>query len=181
MLIRSERLTLRPWRRGDEDPLVSAANHRSVWQNLADFFPHPYTRADAETWISRVEADRSGNLHLAILAEDLPIGGIGVRRSFDIARFTGDLGYWLAPTVRGRGLATEAVRAVADQVLRETDLQRLEARALEWNPASCRVLEKSGFTQDARLRNAAFKEGLLIDLWLYSRVRESWPASSPRT
>jgi RimJ/RimL family protein N-acetyltransferase len=173
MLIRTERLTLRPWRRGDEDALASAANHRSVWQNLADFFPHPYTRADAEAWVSRVEADQSGNLHLAILADDLLIGGIGVRRSADIARYTGDLGYWLAPTAWGRGFATEAVRALADHALRETDLQRLEARVLEWNPASCRVLEKAGFTQDARLRNAAFKEARLVDLWLYSRIREA--------
>lgn len=173
MLIRTQRLALRPWKRGDEDALVSAANHREVSRNLANFFPHPYTRPDAETWIAQVEADRSENLHLAVLADDRPIGGIGVRHSSDVGRYTGHLGYWLGPSAWGHGFATEAVRALAEHVLAETDVQRLEARVLEWNPASCRVLEKAGFTQDARLKSAAFKEGRLIDVWLYSRIREA--------
>lgn len=151
---------------------MAAADHREVWLNLADFFPHPYTRSDAETWIARVEADRSGLPHLAILADGKPIGGIGVARSWDVSRYTGDVGYWLTPKSWGRGFATEALRAVVDHVFRETDLQRLEARVFEWNTASCRVLEKGGFTQEARLRRAAFKDARLIDLWLYARIRE---------
>jgi RimJ/RimL family protein N-acetyltransferase len=152
--------------------LVAAANHRDVWLNLADFFPHPYTREDAEAWINRVQQDRTGLPHLAIVTADEPVGGIGVSRLWDIARFTGDVGYWLAPSAWGRGYATEALLAFADHLWRATDLQRLEARVLEWNPASCRVLEKAGFMREARLRNAAFKDGRLIDAWLYSRVRE---------
>jgi RimJ/RimL family protein N-acetyltransferase len=172
MQIPTERLTLRPWRPGDEDALVAAANHREVWLNLADYFPHPYTRADADAWIQRVQADRTGMPHLAIVAADEAVGGIGVRRLWDIARFTGGVGYWLSPRAWGRGYATEALRGLVDHVWRETDLQRLEAQVLEWNPASCRVLEKAGFSREARLRSAAFKDGRLVDTWLYSRIRE---------
>jgi RimJ/RimL family protein N-acetyltransferase len=81
------------------------------------------------------------------------------------------VGYWLGPTAWGHGYATEAVRALTEYVFQETDLQRLEARVFEWNPASCRVLEKAGFTREARLRHGAFKDGQLIDAWLYSRIR----------
>ena len=42
---------------------------------------------------------------------------------------------------------------------------------LEWNPASCRVLEKAGFAAEARLHKAAFKDGQLVDTWLYARLR----------
>jgi RimJ/RimL family protein N-acetyltransferase len=171
--IRTARLTLRPWRRGDEDALAAAANHHAVWRNLADYFPHPYTRADADTWIGRLEADRSGNLHLAIVEGGVPVGGIGVRRSFDVARLTGDMGYWLTPSAWGRGLATEAVRALTEHAFRAADYQRLEARVLEWNPASCRVLEKAGYAQDARLARAAVKESTVMDVWLYSRLRDA--------
>lgn len=172
MELRSERLVLRPWQPGDESALVTHANHREVWRNLADFFPHPYTRAEADAWIARVAADPSGSLNLAIVFRGEPVGGIGVGRVPDIARLTGNVGYWLGPTVWGRGFATEALRAFTAHVFKETDLQRLEARVFEWNPASCRVLEKAGFIRDARLRRAAIKDGTILDVWLYSRVRD---------
>lgn len=171
MELRTPRLLLRTWRRGDERALTAHANHRDVWRNLADFFPHPYTKADADAWIARVEADQSGSLHLAIVVDE-PVGGIGVARLPDVGRLTGTVGYWLGPTARGRGYATEALSALVEHVFAQTDLQRLEARVFEWNPASCRVLEKAGFTREARLRRAAIKDDQLIDVWLYSRVRE---------
>lgn len=41
----------------------------------------------------------------------------------------------------------------------------------EWNPASMRVLEKCGFVREGVLRKSAFKDGQLIDVVLYARVR----------
>ena len=171
MELRTPRLLLRPWRKGDESALLTHANHREVWRNLADFFPHPYTKADADAWIARVAADRSGSLHLAIVSADEAVGGIGVARLEDVWRLSGGVSYWLGPSAWGRGYATEALAALTEHVFTETDLQRLEARVFEWNPASCRVLEKAGFTREARLRRAAFKDDQLIDVWLYARVR----------
>ena len=43
---------LRPWVAGDEPSLVRHANNYKIWRNLRDSFPHPYTLADAEQWIS---------------------------------------------------------------------------------------------------------------------------------
>jgi len=171
MELRTPRLLLRAWRRGDEPALVRHANHRDVWVNLADYFPHPYTEADADAWIAQVETDSGGSMHLAIVVGGEVVGGVGVVRQQDIARFTGSVGYWLGPTAWGYGYATEAVRALTEYLFQETDLQRLEARVFEWNPASCRVLEKAGFTLEARLRRGASKDGQLIDVWLYSRTR----------
>lgn len=171
MELRTPRLLLRPWRRGDENALVQHANHREVWRNLADFFPHPYTHAAAAAWTAYVAGDASGSFNLAIVAGGEPVGGIGVARQTDIARLTGGVGYWLGPSVWGRGYATEALGAVAAHAFAATDLVRLEARVFAWNPASCRVLEKAGFVQEARLRSAAQKDGEIVDVWLYARVR----------
>jgi RimJ/RimL family protein N-acetyltransferase len=169
--LRTARLLLRPWRPGDEAALVRHANHRAVWRNLADFFPHPYTAADAEAWLRSVASDASASLHLAIVAEGAPVGGIGLLRQGDVARLTGVVGYWLGPSVWGRGYATEALRALAAHAFADTDLVRLEARVYEWNAASCRVLEKAGFAREGRLRHAAQKDGQLIDAFLYARTR----------
>jgi RimJ/RimL family protein N-acetyltransferase len=171
MELRTARLLLRPWRRGDEAALVTHADHREVWRNLADFFPHPYTPADAADWIAQVGSDPGDSLQLAIVAGDEPVGGIGLSRQPDVARRTGVLGYWLGPTAWGRGYATEALRTFTAHVFEATDIARLEARVFEWNPASGRVLEKAGFVREGRLRQAASKDGHLIDVWLYARTR----------
>ncbi|KUM92793.1 hypothetical protein AQI88_30005 [Streptomyces cellostaticus] len=55
------------------------------------------------------------------------------------------LGYWISGRCNGRGIATAAVSQALDVAFRELDLHRVDAFAREDNPASCRVLEKSGF------------------------------------
>jgi RimJ/RimL family protein N-acetyltransferase len=73
--------------------------------------------------------------------------------------------YW------GRGIATEAVRAVTDYAFRTFDLCRLHACVFEWNPASMRVLEKAGYTLEARHRRSVTKDGQTIDRLVYALVR----------
>ena len=82
------------------------------------------------------------------------------------------IGYWLAEPFWGRGIATDAVRAVVDYAFAGFDLMRIEAYVFEWNPASCRVLEKAGFTLEGRLRKTVTKDGKTIDELLYGLVRE---------
>ena len=52
------------------------------------------------------------------------------------------------------------------------DVQRLFAGVLEWNPASMRVLEKAGYTLEARARRAVIKDGRVMDDFVYSLVRD---------
>lgn len=56
---------LRPWRDGDQPSLVHHANNHRVWRNLTHTFPHPYTLADAQQWLTLSGADPH-SLHLAI-------------------------------------------------------------------------------------------------------------------
>ena len=42
----------------------------------------------------------------------------------------------------------------------------------EWNPASCRVLEKAGYSSKGRLRRAVVKDGHVLDQFMYAAVRE---------
>ena len=51
------------------------------------------------------------------------------------------------------------------------DSGRVYAGAYDWNLASMRVLEKAGYTREARLRKAVTKDGRSIDLVLYAIVR----------
>jgi len=73
-------------------------------------------------------------------------GGVTLRH-FDPMRGVIEVGYWLFAHARGRGLATNAVRAVAREVF-ASGLWRIEAHVRIGNDASERVLERAGFTRE---------------------------------
>lgn len=161
---------LRPWRAGDEAPLVRHANNRNVSRNMRDLFPFPYTTADAREWLERT-AGESPTQNFAIVVDGAAGGGIGLRLGTDVFRRSVELGYWLGEPFWGRGIATEAARAVTDYAFVTFDVCRVEAWVFGWNPASMRVLEKAGFTLEGRARNAVTKDGRSGDRVLYASVR----------
>jgi ribosomal-protein-alanine N-acetyltransferase len=169
MELELSRSTIRDWRKGDEDSLVRHANNVKIWRNVRDAFPHPYTRPDAEAWIITASAVPRTSFAIEVDAE--AVGGIGVVLGRDIYRRSAEMGYWLSEQYWGRGIVTEAVKAVTEYAFETFDLSRIWAGVFEWNLASARVLEKAGYTLDARLKKAAIKEGIVIDELLYSTTR----------
>ena len=172
MHIALERCTVRSWRRGDEASLVRHANNRNVWINLRDRFPHPYTPDDAARWMAWVRSERP-ETNFAIAVNDDAVGGIGYEIQPDVHRVSAEIGFWLGQSCWGRGIMTDAVRAVTEHAMRTHHLARVYASVFEWNPASMRVLEKAGYEREAVLRRSAVKDGRVIDQVLYAFTRES--------
>jgi [ribosomal protein S5]-alanine N-acetyltransferase len=162
---------LRAFRRGDEDDLVIAADDREIWRNVRDAFPYPYTREDAERWIAYNEA-LAPVLNFAVEVDERVVGGVGLVLGQDVHRHAAEVGYWLARAVWNRGLATASVRALVRYAFDELQLVRLHAGVFVWNPASARVLEKSGFAREGLYKRWAYKDGEYVDAWAYACVRE---------
>ena len=163
---------LRTWRRGDEPALVKYANNRRIWRNLTDRFPHPYTPQDARAWIELQETREDAELALAIEVDGEAIGGIGLAAKDDLQIKVAEIGYWLGEPFWGRGTVTAAVRVLTDYAFANLDLVRIYATVLEWNPASARVLEKAGYALESRQHKSIFKDGEVIDSFLYVRLAE---------
>ena len=82
----------------------------------------------------------------------------------------GEVGYWLLPEARGKGLATRSVRLISRWALRELRLSRLSLLTEPSNEQSQRVAERSGFVREGVLR--AYKEiaGRRIDCVVFSML-----------
>ena len=163
--------TLRSWRDTDVDALVRHANDREVWINLRDQFPHPYTIDDAREWV-QLAREAQPETSFAIAVDGEAVGGIGITLNKDVHRHSAEVGYWIGRAFWGRGIATDAVRAISSWAFANFDLCRLYAGVFAWNPASARVLEKAGFTLEGRLHKSAIKDGHTTDELLYALIRE---------
>ena len=168
---------IRDWREGDAASIAPHANNRKIWLNLRDAFPHPYTVRDAEKFISQV-TNKDPVTVFAIATTEEPIGSIGLMPGVDVHRYTAELGYWLAEPYWGRGIATLAVKALTVFALKELRFKRIFAEPYATNPASARVLEKAGFTREGLLRANVFKDGEVLDQFLYSYVSRDRGAGS---
>jgi ribosomal-protein-alanine N-acetyltransferase len=153
----------------DVAPLALHANNPAIWRNLRDGAPDPYTEDDARTFIARVSAQRPETV-FAIAVEGEAVGSIGFTLGHNVERISAEVGYWVSEAFWGRGIATESVRAVTAFAMAEHGLTRVFALPFAENAASCRVLEKAGFTREARLRKSAKKAGRVTDQYLYAFV-----------
>lgn len=163
---------IRSWRMGDEPSLSENANNRKVWLNLLDSFPHPYTEADALDWIQASSAALP-EAHFAIAHSDVAVGGVGVSLHDGVLSKTGSIGYWLGERYWGSGIASAVVSAFSKYAFAHYGLARVEARVFSWNPASARVLEKCGYTQEALLRDRIFKDGQIIGEYVYANTGQA--------
>lgn len=161
---------IRSWEIHDAPFIAKYANNRKIWLNLRDAFPYPYSLEDAEVFISSViEADPVTIFAIATRSE--AIGSIGLMLGKDVHRFTAEMGYWLAEPYWGKGIMTDAVQFLAAWAFRELKLHRISAEPYVTNAASHKVLEKAGFTREGVKRSSAFKEGKILDQFLYSQIR----------
>ena len=167
---KQENFRLREWKLTDIVSLVKHINNEKIWNNVRDELPYPYTMLDADNYIRVVQAQPYVQ-NFAIEVAREAVGGVGIVPLTDVERLSAEVGYWLGEDYWGRGIASEAVALLVDYVFRETGIIRLFASVYEYNPASMKVLEKVGFTRQAILRDAAIKNGRVIDMYYYDLVK----------
>jgi RimJ/RimL family protein N-acetyltransferase len=134
-----------------------------------------YSLADATKWATEHARPAAAGHELAFAIVGPSgeyLGGCGINQINSIHRF-GNLGYWVRTTATGRGVATSAVRQVAEFAFRATDLVRLEIVCALGNVRSQRVAERAGATREGVLRNRLLIRGKRLDAVMYSLVRQA--------
>jgi RimJ/RimL family protein N-acetyltransferase len=86
----------------------------------------------------------------------------------------GHLGLALRPSYRGRGLGTDVVRALCEYGFAVRGLQRLQLETLADNTPMVSGARRAGFTEEGRLRRAAWVYGEFVDLVIMGLLAEDW-------
>jgi ribosomal-protein-alanine N-acetyltransferase len=167
MRIECRQCLLRPLLASDAESLAHHANDYDVARNLRDRFPHPYSVADAEAYITHL-ASRAVVTSFGIVVDNRAIGSISLMLGEDIARQSAEVGYWIGRAFWGRGIMGEALQAVTRYAFDQLELARVFAVPFATTVRSARVLEKSGYVLEGTMRHSAVKEGKLLDQLLYA-------------
>ena len=160
---------IRSYTHNDVFSIAHHANNIKIASQLRDHFPHPYSVADAAKWIDAVTS-HIPQTQFAIATADEAIGGIGIELQHDVYRQSGELGYWLGERFWGKGIMSRAVAAFCDYAFNVFPLIRIFARVYDTNPASAKVLRKSGFLLEGRLNKSVLKHDNVLDELMYARI-----------
>ena len=94
--------------------------------------------------------------------------------SFDVVNNSAEIGYVLNSSFWGKGLGSEAARAVITFGFEALGLNRIEAIFMPENNSSRRVLEKCGMVREGVKRQAIYTKGNYIDVEIYSITRAEY-------
>ncbi|WP_194409177.1 GNAT family N-acetyltransferase [Microbacterium cremeum] len=181
MVLRTARLELSLPVEADVDAIYDACQDAETQRYTT--VPSPYERTHAEEFVPKVAADWESGAHLtwAMREGSVLAGMIGLYR-LD-GRGAGELGYWVSPWSRRRGLLTEAARAVIDWGFSAEGLglTRISWRAVVGNIGSARAARTLGFRYEGTMRQALVGSQGRDDGWIAGllatddRSPQPWP------
>ena len=162
-------VALRSWRDEDAPAIVEACRDPDVirWTRV----PDPYGISDARQFLEQARRTQHAGMTISAAIADAGtaeyLGSIDLRGARD---GRADIGYIVAPGARGRGVATRAVKLLADYGFGELDLGRIEIVTHPENVASQRVAEKAGFVRESLLRAYILLRDGRADGVMFARV-----------
>ena len=156
-----------PLYEGVQDPLIPKFTR----------IPANYQIANAEHYVK----ERSPNsfsmrteLQLALEYDGKFAGALSFH-TLDLEEAKAEIGYWITTEVRGKGVATSAVRLLTEYGFETIGFHRIEALVVESNVPSLKVLKNAGYIQEGIMRDKCLQDdGTRQDMVLFSAIRTDW-------
>jgi RimJ/RimL family protein N-acetyltransferase len=164
------------------EPLAEALVPDLGWLLGGDPDTARFTRIPAEPdlafltgWLARYERAWNDGSAAGFAVRDIETGeavGFAGVVQLELDKEEGEIGYVVAPSARGRGVAGRALALLTQWGLGTLGLKRIELRIDPANQVSARIAERAGYRREGTLRNTFFKEGLRSDIDVWSRVAD---------
>lgn len=179
VVLKTERLTLRPWTLDDAQAMYEYASVDGVGQ-MAGWVPHKDEKESRKIIKSFMEGKKT----FCVDIDGKAVGSLGIE-FYDEKLFpefedkkVREIGYVLSKEYWGRGLMPEAVREVIRYCFEELGLDILLCGHFDWNRQSERVQEKCGFRRYRTLdyvTRAGKHENAVMEIL----TREDWLKLDP--
>lgn len=149
------------------------------------------SRADSRPWrpiapgsaaspYAVVEPGDGAACFSVVALDDGELAGEALLWNIDTHNRSAHLGISLRPAFRGRGFGADTVRVLCDYGFAVRGLHRLQLETLADNTAMIRAAERAGFTQEGRLRRAAWVNGEFADEVVFGLLAAAWREAAVR-
>ena len=175
--IRTERLLLRPMHVTDAADMFEYASREEVTEFLL-WSPHrtlSYTRDYLRYIEDRYAIGDFYDWAVTLADSGKMVGTCGFTR-IDLPHNSGEIGYVLNPDFHHNGYAAEAARAILKFGFEELGLHRLEARFMQGNDASLKLMEKLGMTFEGFHKDAMFVKGRYRTIGVAAILKDEFDA-----
>ena len=173
--LQTKRLTLRRLMVSDAFDMYEYAKNSEVTEYLTwDAHPDPaHTREYLQYLGTHYNVGDFFDWGVILEQEDKMIGTCGFTR-FDYNNNCGEVGYVINPAYRGREIAPEALMKVMEFGFERLGLNRIEAKFMEGNQSSMRVMEKVGMTFEGYHRSSMFIKGEYKTIGVSAILRDEY-------
>lgn len=162
---------LRTLKLEDAESIAANGNNLKIAAKMRDVFPSPYKTETAKAWINMNLLPDNKDWVNAIVVNGKAVGVASILFKTDIYQHCAEVGYWIGEEYWGKGIVSEAVKALVDYTLENTEVIRLYAEVFDNNKASARVVEKAGLIYECTHKKAIIKNGEIMDSHIYTIIR----------
>jgi [ribosomal protein S5]-alanine N-acetyltransferase len=172
----TKRLTLRPLVLEDAWDVERLAGTREIADTTLNI-PHPYPVGAATRWIEThapAWAAGTGVTYAIVETSNGKLAGVVSLMQIHREHRRAELGYWIAVDRWNKGFATEASASILDFGFQSLGLHRIESTHFVRNPASGKVMQKLGMTQEGIARDSVVKWDHFESLVRYAILEPEW-------
>ena len=166
--ITTENLILRPFREEDVPAITAELNDPEVVKTT-HAMSYPFPEENVRRWISGMGASWEKGSSYVFAVTNRETGAMYgfICLVTEPRDFRAELGYAYGRNHWGKGIGTEACKAVIDFGFQVLDLHKIYARHFVSNPASGRVMQKSGMEYEGTQKSHDYKDGRFEDVASY--------------
>lgn len=170
VVLRSEKVILRPIEEDDTDNIVKWRNNKEVSEKF--IYREAFTRESQILWMNgKVKTGEVVQFIIHSVEDDIDIGSIYIR-DIDMSKKEAEYGIFIGEDVsRGKGLGVESIRLMIKYAFDGLQLDRIILRVYKDNIPSIKSNEKAGFKIVSEIRDVVSSDGKKADMYIMEATK----------
>ena len=169
MILRTERLFIRPFEKGDENDLYEIYSDVKVCQYLLhDICNEDNKSKEFQKKLQNNSLKTDAKLNLACVLDEKVIGDISV--FYTGMKETVEIGFVFNREYSKKGYAYESVRSVVEYLFKNVKIHRIQANLDSRNLSSAKLCERIGMRKEAHFIKDYWNKGEWTDSYIYGML-----------
>jgi len=170
-ILESDRLLLRQFNLNDLNNVFKGLSHPDIIKYYGISFDSMEATKTQMNWFQDLEKNETGIWWAICSKTDNTFLGAGGLNNLSKENKKAEIGFWLLPDFWGNGFMKEGMELILNYSFDDLNLHRIEGFVEDENKNCKRGLAKLHFVHEGTMRDCEVKNGKLISVDIYSKIR----------